>query len=300
MKSLPYYFMDRTAVFVDAGYLFAQGSKLITGEKLPRGEFILDIKKVVACLEKLASKETKAPLLRIYWYDGTSTGPNQQHVALALYHNVKVRLGFVNAVGEQKGVDSLIVTDMINLARNRAISDAVLLSGDEDLRVGVQQAQEFGVRVHLIGVESHSSAPYLNSQSQFLKQESDTTYMLDIKEVSSFLSRRQKPAPVSPTIEPKLIGSQPIPPETKTVATTISLSEIAKQAASEIDPNVIGGLLENYKSTGRIPVETDRALLGKARRLRGLLNQTETRKLRQDFMDALRSHLPNPIPNKSP
>ena len=59
----------------------------------------------------------------------------------------------MNSVGEQKGVDSLIVTDMINLARNRAISDAVFVSGDEDLRVGVQQAQEFGVRVHLVGIK---------------------------------------------------------------------------------------------------------------------------------------------------
>jgi hypothetical protein len=40
--------------------------------------------------------------------------------------DVKVRLGFVNSVGEQKGVDWLIVTDMIALARNRAISDAAL------------------------------------------------------------------------------------------------------------------------------------------------------------------------------
>lgn len=65
---------------------------------------------------------------------------------------MKVRLGFVNSVGEQKGVDSLIVTDMIALARNRAISDAVLMSGDEDLRVGVQQAQELGVRAGCLGI----------------------------------------------------------------------------------------------------------------------------------------------------
>ena len=51
----------------------------------------------------------------------------------------------MNSSGPAKGVDSLIVTDMITLARNGAMSDAVLLSGDEDLRVGVQQAQEFGV-----------------------------------------------------------------------------------------------------------------------------------------------------------
>lgn len=30
--------MDRTGVFVDAGYLFAAGSILLSGEKLRRGE----------------------------------------------------------------------------------------------------------------------------------------------------------------------------------------------------------------------------------------------------------------------
>ena len=47
---------------------------------------------------------------------------------------MKVRLGFVNSLGQQKGVDSLIVTDMLTLARNRAVAECVLLSGDEDLK----------------------------------------------------------------------------------------------------------------------------------------------------------------------
>ena len=87
---------------------------------------------LVAFAERVAGVN----LLRVYWYDGTSTGPTAQHLTLAHLDNVKVRLGFVNSVGEQKGVDSLIVTDMITLARNRAISDAVLVSGDEDLQIG--------------------------------------------------------------------------------------------------------------------------------------------------------------------
>ena len=68
--------------------------------------------------------------------------------------------------GQQKGVDSLIIMDLIELARNHAISEAVLLSGDEDLRVGVQLAQSFGVRVHLLGVE-----PTRGNQSYLLLQE---------------------------------------------------------------------------------------------------------------------------------
>ena len=76
--------------------------------------------------------------LRVYWYDGVIgyKGPTLQQTDLAHLDNVKLRLGFVNSFGEQKGVDSLIVTDLIELVRNHAISDAVLLSGDEDIRIG--------------------------------------------------------------------------------------------------------------------------------------------------------------------
>lgn len=103
--------MDRVAVFVDAGYLFAQGSALLAGEKLPRSEILLDHEAATKALATFASKVAGTPLLRVYWYDGTSTGPTAQHLTLAHLDNVKVRLGFVNSVGQQKGVDSLIVTD---------------------------------------------------------------------------------------------------------------------------------------------------------------------------------------------
>jgi len=139
------------------------------GRKLPRAEITLAHEEAIKAFGGFGMKVSGVPLLRVYWYDGTSTGPTAQHLTPAHLQDVKVRLGFVNSVGEQKGVDSPIVTDMIALARNRAISDAVLVSGDEDLRVGVQQAQEFGVRVHLIGIK-----PSRGSQSLFLLQEADT------------------------------------------------------------------------------------------------------------------------------
>lgn len=184
--------MNRVAVFVDAGYVFAQGSVLLAGRKLPRGETSLDHVAAIASLATFAERVAGVALLRVYWYDGTSTGPTAQHLTLAHLDNVKVRLGFVNSVGEQKGVDSLIVTDMITLARNRAICDAVLVSGDEDLRVGVQQAQEFGVRVHLVGIK-----PSRGSQSLFLLQEADTTQEWTDAEVASFLSCKPKPTSTS-------------------------------------------------------------------------------------------------------
>jgi hypothetical protein len=176
--------MDRVGVFVDAGYLLAEGSRLLTGarEPSPRDEVNLNNKVVVDVLTERANR-TGLPLLRIYWYDGVLDNPTAQHQSLASLPNVKVRLGVVNRSGEQKGVDALIITDLIELARNRAIADAVLVSGDEDMRVGVQQCQEFGVRVHLIGV-----APWEENQSRSLRQEADTLDQLEKTDIEKFLS----------------------------------------------------------------------------------------------------------------
>jgi len=99
--------VDRVAVFVDAGYLFAQGSVELHGEKLTRGELVLDHEAVVAKLQEFAEQVSGLPLLRIYWYDGTSQGPTSQHITLASQANVKIRLGFVNSRGQQHVVPNL-------------------------------------------------------------------------------------------------------------------------------------------------------------------------------------------------
>ena len=102
--------------------------------------------------------------------------------ALAYKQDMKLRLGVVNSQGQQKGVDSLIVTDLIELARNQSIADAVLLTGDEDLRIAVQIAQSFGVRIHLIGIE-----PSRGSQSVALLQEADTAVEWKREIVATFM-----------------------------------------------------------------------------------------------------------------
>lgn len=164
--------MSRVAVFVDAGYLYAAGSVAITGSRLPRNALVLRRIETIGKLRAAALNRTSgATLLRIYWYDGMlPTGPSNVQQSLANMDDVKLRLGIINPSGQQKGVDSLIVTDMVELARNRAITDAVLMSGDEDVRIGVQIAQSFGVRVHLLGIE-----PSRGNQARSLRQESDTT-----------------------------------------------------------------------------------------------------------------------------
>src|SRR4051812_25088164 len=123
--------MQRAAVFVDAGYLFAQGSALLSGQRQGRELLSLDIPQIVVALKQVASDQCSQPLLRIYWYDAMRVGrPTPEQMALADSDDIKIRLGQINSAGEQKGVDALIITDLAELARNQAITDAVLLSGD--------------------------------------------------------------------------------------------------------------------------------------------------------------------------
>jgi uncharacterized LabA/DUF88 family protein len=265
--------MNRVAVFVDAGYLFAQGSALLTGQKKQRGEVTLDVAAVLTALTEHAERVSGVPLLRVYWYDGTSSGPTAQHTAIAHMAGVKVRLGFVNRSGEQKGVDSLIITDMISLARNRAMADAVLLSGDEDLRVGVQQAQEFGVRVHLLGIK-----PSRGSQSLFLLQEADSTHEWDASVVSSILEHTPRAS------EPKTSRSSE---EVYAIAAAApaAYEAVASEVAATVGVASLEALIAAYGSTAQVPREYDSRLLARARVAIGRdLEPKEKKDLRARFI----------------
>ena len=273
--------MDRVAVFVDAGYVFAQGSVLLSGKKLPRAEITLAHLEAVKAFGKFATEVSRVPLLRVYWYDGTSTGPTAQHLTLAHLQDVKVRLGFVNSVGEQKGVDSLIVTDMIALARNRAISDAVLVSGDEDLRVGVQQAQEFGVRVHLVGIK-----PSRGSQSLFLLQEADTTHEWTVDDISVFLKCQAESASPDTPANAVPAGAGHVHPEDD------PLHAVAIRVAERLKQTEIEALVEAVEGLGQVPRDIDAQLLGGARAAVGRdLNPAEKKDIRKHFIEQCRARI---------
>ena len=271
--------MDRVAVFVDAGYLFAQGSFELSGEKQFRSAIELEFDKVVSVLRRFAESASKLPLLRIYWYDGAYQGPTAAQLAMARMDNVKVRLGFVNSLGQQKGVDSLIVTDMITLARNGAMAECVLLSGDEDLRVGVQQAQEFGVRVHLLGVK-----PARGSQSMFLYQEADATHEWDRSDLSEFMGLRQND---NRDIKSHAHAGGPV--HDHCVATD-RLQRVATDVAGEIPEVELKQLVERIKRKGVLPRELDRGLLVLGREALGRnLEDSEKSRVRDEFRKALTS-----------
>ncbi len=156
--------MDRCAVLVDAGYLHAEGGKLCCGTA-SRSHSALQPSLAVKLLQAVALETTRLPVLRTYWYDAARDGiRTQAQREVAGLANVKLRLGRLNGSNQQKGVDALIYRDLITLAQHRAISDAVLVSGDEDLREGVRAAQDYGVRVVLVGIACADDKRYNQSE----------------------------------------------------------------------------------------------------------------------------------------
>ena len=64
---------------------------------------------------------------------------------------------------------------MITLAQHQAITEVVLVSGDEDLHEAVRTVQDYGVRVVLVGI---TAARGFN-QSRELVCEADRLWTLD-------------------------------------------------------------------------------------------------------------------------
>ncbi|MGY4800171.1 NYN domain-containing protein [Teichococcus aerofrigidensis] len=279
--------MDRVAVFVDAGYLFGAGSTALAGSKQPR--HLLQVKEDVAIslLRDLAKSVAGMPLLRVYWYDGvTPKGPTADHKRLAALSDVKLRLGFINSSGQQKGVDSLIVTDLVELARNHAMADAVVVAGDEDVRIGVQIAQNYGVRVHILGVGRSRS-----NQSPQLIQEADTAHEWSAEVIQKFLL-------VSPNLAASAADAditKPIEivpehsPPSRSLDQRSTIQDCAKEFAALLNAQDVEIIIETWEEYSRVPSQIYGRLLGTTRdRIGRMLEGNEKGILRSHFMAEVR------------
>jgi len=175
------------AIFVDAGYLYAAAGRLVAGTE-DRRAYELDAEGLIeALIDKARTIFADSRLLRVYWYDGARRRIHTiEQQSIAELPDVKVRLGNLNANNQQKGVDSLIRTDLESLARHRAISDAALIGGDEDLVSAVEAAQGYGARVHLWGIE----APEGRNQAEPLLWEVDSQRTFDLDFFKPYVARR--------------------------------------------------------------------------------------------------------------
>ncbi len=172
------------AVFVDVGFLRAQGAKAL---KIPHAACRVDARKFIRYV-----RETYDPLLRTYWYDGQMPPrmgerykrQKEAHDAIALTPGLVLRLGTIKQVTPlwmqrleralsardlsfetlgiqpypvdvQKGVDVLLALDLVHVAQKHSATTLVLVSGDRDLLEAVRRAQDEGARVIVLYPGEH-------------------------------------------------------------------------------------------------------------------------------------------------
>jgi uncharacterized LabA/DUF88 family protein len=198
--------LARYAVMVDVGYIYAAAGELLFGTS-SRRDFRVDAVPLIQVVTKHADEIIRGELLRVYWYDAARDRvPTIDQRVIAQMPWVKLRLGNLNARGQQKGVDAQIRADMEALARHRAITDAVLIAGDEDMVPAVEAAQAYGVRVHLWGIEP----PYGTNQAERLVWESDTVDVLEGAFLRPYFTKNPT-APADPRADPALGSSATAP-----------------------------------------------------------------------------------------
>ncbi|MFC6072576.1 NYN domain-containing protein [Microbispora bryophytorum] len=198
---------------MDVGYLYAAAGEVLLGAK-ERKEYRVAADELIQALQKHALERIPGELLRVYWYDAARDRvPTVDQRVIAQLPWVKVRLGNLNARGQQKGVDAQIRSDLEALARHHAVSDTVLIAGDEDMVPAVEAAQAYGVRIHLWGVEP----PFGTNQAERLVWESDTVEILSADFLRPFFTRAPVPVPVVPTPSPAQVFAgrtvKPMPPK---------------------------------------------------------------------------------------
>ena len=152
-----------TAIFIDGGYL----------------EKCADPGVDYAALVKRLRGDNR--LLQAYYYNGYPYDPQRLSKAtpqnIAFFENkmrffrkleslpkFTCRYGYTvyrEGIFMQKGVDTLIVVDMLTLAARKSVDSIMLLAGDRDLMPGVKAVREFGVIVDLFTFDKKTYAETL-------------------------------------------------------------------------------------------------------------------------------------------
>ncbi len=136
--------------------------------------------------------------------------------------------------------------------------------------MGVQQAQEYGIRVHLLGIR-----PSRGSQSVFLLQEADTTHEWGPDELALFMTVRKETVIATPVVHAE-----------SAVVPSKLFADVATHLAASIPVSDLRDLVDTIKASRKTPLEYDKQLLGMSRREIGTLDSSQKRQLRQAFLDA--------------
>ena len=158
-----------------------------------RGESVSwDYEGLLQLLSSLARERSGLPLLRCYWYEATLDGRRTaEQDALADVPGVKLRVAKIRP-GRREGVEAEINRDLSTLARNHAISDALVVSAEEDLAQVIADVQDLGMRVTLMRIAADGTW----TTSRALRQECD-----DVLEISGD-HLRPYAEPIAGTVPP--------------------------------------------------------------------------------------------------
>ena len=118
--------------------------------------------------------------------------PSAEQDAIADIPGIKLRVAKIRP-GRREGVETEIHRDLTTLARNNAISEALVISAEEDLAQVIADVQDLGMRVTLV----HLAVDGNWTISRALRQESD-----DIIEIGGEQLR--------PYVE-LIVGAEPAP-----------------------------------------------------------------------------------------
>src|SRR5215472_12099333 len=197
--------LSRYAIMVDVGYIYASAGELLFSAS-SRREYRVDADRLIASLIKQADEQVRGQLLRVYWYDAARDRvPTFDQRVIAQMPLVKLRLGNLNARGQQKGVDAQIRADM---------------------EAAVEAAQAFGVRVHLWGVEP----PYGTNQAERLVWESDTVEVLE----RAFMEPYFTPQPTADAGQAAAAGTLPARPDQAQAGQTIGVGQISTPSPAQL------------------------------------------------------------------
>ncbi|MER6079511.1 NYN domain-containing protein [Streptomyces sp. NPDC001833] len=254
--------MDRCIVLVDAGYLLGAAASLLAGEP-SRSRITVDHAALIQALRDRAESDTERPLLRIYWFDGAPDRvPQPEHRRLRVMPRVTVRLGALTRSDgrwAQKGVDAAMHAELTELARNRACSDVVLVTGDGDLLPGMMAAKEHGVAVHLWAVQA-ADGDY--NQSEDLVAEADERRVLDRAWITQAVRAKELTAVCAPPPVPRpeiaAILSAPLPESSLAAAPEPGTEDGERAPAASVVEN---GASERVPAPKGVPTPKDLAAL---------------------------------------
>src|SRR5271156_5880055 len=148
-----------------------------------RGESVSwDYEGLLQLLSSLARERSGLPVLRCYWYEATVDGRRTaEQDALADVPGIKLRVAKIRP-GRREGVETEIHRDLTTLARNKAVSDAMVVSADEDLAQVIADVQDLGMRVTLLHIANDGNGEIPRA----LRQECDDIVQISASQLRPF------------------------------------------------------------------------------------------------------------------